>query len=201
MTSVRNGIEFEGIFDVVAEGLALRPESVAGFRIVVDGFDRLPLVVIAEHDELGLHAGVERVASLGGLLHGALQRHARAHVVRCVLVVEIGEDDGDFRIPRADKDRIEIGDRDLIGIGRPQLGKHRDRVHGELRPLADAQSLELRHRNRLRLGAAEDVDPAREDVFHARFFQVGLCLVDARLLGKCRRQRRRVNSSHERFLT
>ena len=143
MTSARNGIEFERVFDVVAEGLALWPEPVAGFRIVIDGFDRLPLIVIAEHDELGLHAGIEGVARVSRLLHGALQRHARADVVWRVLVVEIGEDDGDFRVPRTDEDRVEIGDRDLIRIRGPELGKHRHRVHGELRPLADAQSSEL----------------------------------------------------------
>ena len=179
ITSARNGIEFERVLGVIAEGLAFGPEPVAGFGIVVDGFDRLPVLVIAEHDEFGLHPRIERVTGVGRLLHGPLKRHARADVVRCILVEQIGEDDRDFAIPRTDEDRIEIGDRDLVRIRRPELGEHRHGMYRELRALADAQPLELGHRNRLGLGAAQDIDPAREDVLHAGLFQIGLRLIDA----------------------
>ena len=179
MTSRKEGHRVERVLGVVAEGLAPWPEPVAGFGIVVDGFDRLAVLVIAEHDELGLHPRIERVAGIGRLLHGPLQRQARADVVGRILVEQVGEDDGDFPIPRTDEDRVEVGDRDLVWIGRPELGEHRHGMHRELRALANAQSLELGNRNRLRLGAAQDIDPAREDVFHAGLFQVGLRLVDA----------------------
>ena len=179
MTSERKGIEFERVLGVVAEGLAPWPEPVAVSGIVVYGFDRLAVPVIAEHDELGLHPRIERVTGIGRLLHDPLQRQARTDVVGRILVEQVGEDDGDLPIPRTDENRVEVGDRDLVWIGRSEFGEQRHGMHRELRPLANAQSLELGNRNRLCLGTAQDIDPAREDVFHAGLFQIGLRLIDA----------------------
>ena len=136
-------MEFEGVFGVVAKGLASRPEAVSGFGVVVDGLNRLPLGVVAEHDELRLHTRIKRVSGFGCLLHGPLQRHARADIVGRIVVEEVGEDDRDFRIPRADENRVEIRNWNLIWIGRAELGEHRHGVHRKLRTIADAQPLEL----------------------------------------------------------
>ena len=168
---------------IVAEGLAARTHALAGQGVVVEGLDR-PAVHPAHGHELGLDAGVDRVAPLGCLAHRALERASRAKVIGLVLPPQIGEDPGAALVPGADDQAVEIGDRDLVGIGGAQLGHEGDRVDRELRSLAGAQQLQVAERDRLGLGHPQQVDPARQDVFHARFLEARARLGDPLRVGQ-----------------
>ena len=167
----------DGVLDVVAEGLASRPHAFVGERVVVEGLDRLA-VAPAHHDELGLDARETHKALGRGVADHALQRLAGAEVVGRILPPEVGKHPGAGAIPRADDKGVEVRYRNLVGVRCAELGHEGDRVHGELRPPAHAQVLEVADRHRLGLGQAVHVDPAGKDVADSRLEEPRLLLTD-----------------------
>ena len=173
---ISHGIE--GVLDVVAERLSSRPHALAGKRVVVERLDRLA-VTPAHDEELRLDARESRKPLRRGIADRAPERVARAQVVRRVLPPQIGEHPRAGAIPGTDGQGVEIGHRDLVGVGRRQFGYERDRVHGELRALAHAQVLEIAERHRLGLRHAEHVDPAGEHIADPCLFELRPCLAHA----------------------
>ena len=74
----------------------------------------------AHDDELGLDAGHGRKPLAA--LDLPLQRKPRTDIVGLPLEEQVGEHPGDCLVPGADDQAVEIGDRDLIGIGGPSSG-------------------------------------------------------------------------------
>ena len=181
--------------DVVAPRLAAHRRAVRHRRIVVERLDRIA-VLVAHRDELGLDAGHRPVAQIHRLGELTLEREPRAQVVGRTLPVEIGEHPGGRAVPWADHQTVQIGDRNLVRIGGPQFGHHRDRMDGELRPLAGADRLELADRHRFGLGHAEQIDPARHDVFDTSLDEHRLGLGDALGGGDRRRHGLVIDRAH-----
>ena len=173
----------DGILGIVAERLTSRTYPFARERIVVECLDRTA-VPPAQGDELGLDPREPRISLRCGVTHDALERLAWTQVVRSVLPPEIRNHPRAGSVPGADDQGVEIGDRDLVGVSRRELGHERDRVHGELRPLAHAHVLEVAERHRLGLWDAEEVDPAREHVADPRLGKHRLRFADALDIGK-----------------
>ena len=110
----------DGVLDVVAERLAPRPHALARQRVVVERLHRLA-VAPAHDDELRLDAREPRKSLCRRIADRAPERLARTQVVRRILPPQIREHPRAGPIPGTDDQGVQIGHRDLVGVGRRQV--------------------------------------------------------------------------------
>ena len=128
-------------------------------------FGRIPVVLALDEEELGLDPEVELQAVLREPGRLAPQDPAAVHRVRLVVEVEIAGRPRDGRLPRQDRDGVEVGPHGQLVVGRA-LPEAVDRRAGEQlgaahhpREVLDRHGLGLRH--------AVDVGVGRQAVAHA----------------------------------
>jgi len=93
---------------------------VAWFRLPVGLVGDGPSVR-AQHEELGLHPGLQPVALCLGDGELVLQHVARRVLDRLAAQMKVGREPADFGLPRELDQARRIGDRKHVGIGRGQV--------------------------------------------------------------------------------